>query len=112
MRRERRTATASTARARTLELKDLAPGFYHYRVIATNSHGTAESAEQTFSILAPTSGLPDGRACEMVTPPDKHGAPVEALTREGGLIVAARDGGALTYVANGAISEVHRQPQL
>ena len=41
----------------------------------------------------------------MVSPPDKHGAPIEALTREGGLILAAEDGDALAYVANGAIEE-------
>ena len=51
------------------------------------------------------SRLPDGRAWEMVTPPDKHGAPVEALTREGGLILASEDGDALTYVVDGALGE-------
>ena len=36
--------------------------------------------------------LADNRAWEMVSPPNKHGAPIEALTREGGLILAAEDG--------------------
>ena len=59
--------------------------------------------------------LPDNRAWEMVSPPDKHGAPVEALTREGGLILASEDGDALTYVADGAIGEEaqgNRSPEL
>ena len=41
----------------------------------------------------------------MVTPPDKEGAPVEALTREGGIILASEDGNKLTYVVDGALGE-------
>ena len=41
----------------------------------------------------------------MVTPPDKGGAPVEALTREGGVILASEDGNRLTYVVDGALGE-------
>ena len=41
----------------------------------------------------------------MVSPPDKGGAPVEALTREGGVILASEDGNALTYVVDGALGE-------
>ena len=89
----------------SLELRDLPAGIYHYRVVAENSFGTVDSPERTFTIFGLPSGLPDGRAWEMVSPPDKHGAPIEALTREGGLILAAEDGDALAYVANGAISE-------
>jgi len=79
---------------------------YHYRVLATNSLGTAEGVEHTFTTQqsATPFALPDGRAWEMVSPPDKHGAPIEALTGEGGLILASEDGNALTYVADGAIT--------
>ncbi len=42
--------------------------------------------------------LPDGRAWEMVSPPDLHGALVEPIG-EDWLIQAAADGGALAYVA-------------
>ena len=35
----------------------------------------------------------------------RQGAPVEALTREGGLILASEDGNALTYVVDGALGE-------
>jgi DNA-binding beta-propeller fold protein YncE len=87
--------------AASLELQNLAPGRYHYRVIAENSFDTTESAEQTFDIVSFTSALPDGRAWEMVSPPNKGGAEPEALTNEGGRIQAAQDGGAITYVADG-----------
>ena len=89
----------------SLELHGLAPGAYHYRVVAENPLGTLDSPERAFPILELPSGLPDGRAREMVSPPDKHGAPIEALTREGGQIIAAEDGDALAYVTNGAIEE-------
>jgi hypothetical protein len=89
---------------------------YHYRALAINSLGTSEGAERTITTQpgeAPFS-LADNRAWEMVTPPNKHGAPVEALTREGGLVLAAENGSALTYVANGSIvqePEGNRSPE-
>jgi hypothetical protein len=80
---------------------------YHYRVLAANSLGAAEGVERTFTTQQPTTAfaLLDGRAWEMVSPPNKAGAPVEALTREGGLILASEDGNALTYVVDGALGE-------
>jgi DNA-binding beta-propeller fold protein YncE len=87
--------------AASLELQNLAPGRYHYRVVAENSFDPTESSEQTFDVVSFSSALPDGRAWEMVSPPDKAGAEPEALTDEGGTIQAARDGGAITYVADG-----------
>ncbi len=88
-----------------VELTGLAPATYHYRVVAESSFGRTASPERTFTILALASGLLDGRAWEMVSPPNKHGASIEALTEEGGWILAAEGGDALTYVANGAIEE-------
>ncbi len=92
-----------------LELQGLAPGVYHFRLVAeselASGADTVRSPERTFTILAQTSGLPDGREWELVSPPNKHGAAVAALSREGGVILAAEAGGALTFVANGAISE-------
>jgi hypothetical protein len=80
---------------------------YHYRVVATNALGTTEGPEQELATQPEANELrlPDHRAWEMVTPPDKGGAPVEAITREGGIILASEDGSALTYVANGAVGE-------
>ena len=99
----------------SLELQDLAPGSYHYRVIAENAFGTVDSAEHTFTILGFVGGLADGRAWEMVSPPVKFGAAIEALTREGGLILASDDGDALTYVTDGALTEEaqgNRSPEM
>ena len=83
------------------EAPGLAAGTYHYRVVGENALGTVDSAERTFTIAAQLSGLPDGRAWELVTPADKGGAEPEAITREGGTIQAAAGGEAITYVANG-----------
>ncbi len=90
---------------------------YYYHVLARNSLGTSEGPERTL-VTQQESGafaLPDGRAWELVSPVDKHGAPIEALTREGGLILAAEDGSSLAYVANGSISEEpqgNRSPEM
>ncbi len=80
---------------------------YFYRVIAKNTLGTTEGPEHTLTTKEPVSSfaLPDNRAFEMVSPPNKAGAPVEALTREGGLILASEDGNRLTYVVDGALGD-------
>jgi hypothetical protein len=90
---------------------------YHFRVIATNALGEAQGPERSFTTTeqAGAFALPDNRAFEMVSPPDKGGAPVEALTREGGVILAAEDGSAFTYVVNGALAEEvrgNRSPEM
>ena len=84
------------------EIAGLAPGTYHYRVVAENAGGSTDSREDTFTILAPQTNLPDGRAWELVSPPAKHGADISELTQEGGVILASEDGDALTYVTTGA----------
>ncbi len=89
----------------SLELRDLPAGEYHYRVIAENALGAIESPERAFPIFKLASALPDGRAWEMVSPPERHGAVIEALTREGGVILASEDGDALTYLTAGTITE-------
>ena len=48
--------------------------------------------------------MPDGRAWELVSPPNKHGAGLEPISREGSVIQAAENGSALTYVATAPIS--------
>jgi hypothetical protein len=89
---------------------------YHYRVLDSNGLGMTEGPEQTFTTRTEhaTLALPDDRAWEMVTPPNKGGAPVEALTREGGLIIASTSGNALTYLVDNALGEAvqgNRSPE-
>ncbi|HEV7483965.1 MAG TPA: hypothetical protein VGO13_12790 [Solirubrobacterales bacterium] len=74
---------------------------YRYRLIAENSVGTAvESPALAFTTQGPaTVGLPDARGYELVSPPNKHGAPIEAIPLEGGVIQAAADGSAIAYFA-------------
>ncbi|HTZ64270.1 MAG TPA: hypothetical protein VMB51_09205 [Solirubrobacteraceae bacterium] len=92
----------------TVTISGLAPATdYYYALVAKSALGgpvVAAPATETFQTLPSASVLPDGRAWEMVSPPDKHDAAVEALPREGGaLIEAAAQGGALTWVANGPL---------
>jgi len=89
---------------------------YYYRALAINSLGTSEGPERilTTQLGGAAFALVDNRAWEMVTPPNKGGAVVEALTREGGLILAAENGERLTYVVNGALGEPegNRSPEM
>jgi phosphodiesterase/alkaline phosphatase D-like protein len=99
------------------KLTGLTPGTtYHYRAIAGNSLGVSEGPERTFTTTGESAfALADGRAFEMVSPPDKAGAPVEALTREGGMILAAQDGDSFAYVVNGALGDEvqgNRSPEM
>jgi hypothetical protein len=92
-------------------LQSLAPGtLYHYRVVAVSEPKAGEQevyegADETFTTqLVGAFSLPDGRAWEMVSPPDKHGANIEpdvpASLSGGSITQAAAGGGALTYVAD------------
>lgn len=70
---------------------------YHYRVVAENVFGTVQGEDHAFTTQPASSGqaLPDGRAWELVTPPDKHGA---TLYNPGppGLLQASVNGDELT----------------
>jgi hypothetical protein len=77
---------------------------YHYRVIAHNALGTVVGPDRSFITQGSSSILADGRTWELVSPPNKHGAPLESLTEEGGLIQAAADGGGMAYVSLGPIN--------
>ncbi len=97
------------------DVRDLAPGTYHLRVVAENGLGASASAEQVFTIARGASGLMDSRAYELVSPPSEHGAVIEALTDEGGLVRASDEGNAFSYVTEGAISEEaqgNRSPEM
>ena len=80
---------------------------YHFRVVAINGLGASEGVDQIFTTQ--TTGnvfaLPDGRAWELVSPPNKQGADIFALAAPGGPVAlqAAEDGGAIAYVANNPV---------
>ncbi|MGB8843436.1 MAG: fibronectin type III domain-containing protein, partial [Aliidongia sp.] len=88
----------------SVHLQGLSPGtIYHYRVVAGNvllpEFG---GPDETFTAQAAGTevALPDGRAWEMVSPPDKHGAGFYGVgVAYGSDIQAAADGGAVTYAA-------------
>jgi hypothetical protein len=81
---------------------------YHYRVVATVSElGTGYGPDRTFTTH--TGGgvakLLDGRAYEMVSPPDKHGGFIEGISVGGGSVQAAENGSGMAYVVQGTIRE-------
>jgi hypothetical protein len=94
----------------------LAATTYHYRIVAVSELApgefeTFDSPDKTFTTQAASSAfaLPDGRAWEMVSPPNKQGATLESTPAEwGGLIQASAVGGAISYIANAPTEE---QPQ-
>jgi hypothetical protein len=91
----------------SIVIEHLEPGTtYHYRVVAHNSFGTSAGPDQTFTTMGPAAtALADGRIWEMVSPPDKNGAALEAITEEGGLIEASEKGDALTYVGKAPVGQ-------
>jgi hypothetical protein len=79
---------------------------YHFRVVAQNALGKSPGPDRTFTTQGAASALlPDGRAWELVSPPDKHGVPLESLSQNGGMIQAAADGDGLAYIALGPLEE-------
>jgi hypothetical protein len=91
-------------RSVSIALSGLAPSTtYTALVIAENEHGTAEGAPRTFTTgSSPVeAALLDGRAWELVSPADKHGATIEPIRLEGGLIQASTDGHSVAYIALG-----------
>ena len=61
----------------TTHLVGLSPGItYHWRIVARDQNGTALASEADHTFVYDITGatLPDNRAYEMVTPPDKNGA--------------------------------------
>jgi DNA-binding beta-propeller fold protein YncE len=88
----------------SIDLSGLAPSTtYDVEVLAESSNGKAQSATRTFTTRASTieSALLDDRAWEQVSPVNKHGAEIEPIRREGGLIQASPTGGAVAYIAVG-----------
>jgi hypothetical protein len=93
----------------SLPLQDLlANTTYHYHVIvvADGAHGpqTEEGPSRAFTTLPGASAavLPDGRAWELVSPVDKHGALIEGIGAAG-IEQAAATGDAISYSASSSI---------
>ncbi len=93
----------------SFQLQELVPGTtYHYRLVTVNEVGTIEGVDRTFTTQ--TAGgehtLPDGRAWELVSPPDKKGAeigPFDSLNegRQNNVVQAANDGSGIAYPTEG-----------
>ena len=86
-------------------IQDLSPATaYHYRVVIEN-HAKEVVAGEGRSFTTRNAGgefaLPDGRLWEMVSPQNKHGAGIEPINSQGGLIQAASGGDAVTYISIG-----------
>ncbi len=79
--------------------QELAPGTYHYRLVTTSEVGTVESTDRTFTTQGVGSELTllDGRAWELVSPPNKEGSFIFMT----GPTQAASDGAGITYHVNG-----------
>jgi NHL repeat len=61
----------------TVKITGLSPDTtYHWRLQARNANGEAISPDHTFVYDTTGAQLPDGRAYEMVTPPNKNGAAI------------------------------------
>lgn len=91
-----------SAHAVSLHIQGLSPSSaYHFRAVAHNSHGEVTGEERIFTTQGPGGELtlPDARAWELVSPPDKHGAVIEPVGRSG-VIEASASGDALGYLAN------------
>jgi hypothetical protein len=79
---------------------------YRYRFVAGNAVQRGVQGEDGTFTTQPSGtefSLPDGRAWELVSPPDKHGGSIDPLTTYGGAIQAAENGGAFTYVTTDPI---------
>ena len=77
-------------------------------MLAHNEDGqreSAQSAETFFTTLPSAEGvLLDHRSWEMVSPPEKHGAMIEPISREGALIQASADGDAISWTASAPVT--------
>jgi hypothetical protein len=99
----------------TAAIQGLQPGTtYHYRLVATNLKsppGGTDGPDATFT--TETTGeefaLPDGRAYELVSPPQKDGAEVLGVggggitTAAGDATEASEDGTSVTYITSASV---------
>jgi DNA-binding beta-propeller fold protein YncE len=76
---------------------------YHYRLHAENGAGPMDSDDHTFHTYPAQSesGLAEGRAYEMVSPPDKAGSDIQGNLWQ---TVSSVDGNAITFTSSGAFA--------
>ncbi len=105
------------------QLTGLQPGgTYHYRVVATNSSGTTPGEDETFTTFSASSpepadtcpnaayrvgsstGLPDCRAYEMVSPVAKNGGDISAESF--GQTISSESGDRVEFMSKTAFGEV------
>lgn len=103
---EQSTSVNQGATAATIHVQQLTAGtVYHFRlVLSVEREGTtftAEGPDSTFTTpgISGEGLLPDDRAWELVTPPNKRGSSVETIF-ESGVIQSAADGESLTYLTS------------
>lgn len=95
-------APSFDAEAVSAQASGLSPkSTYHFRVVAKNTHGQNAGTEHVFTTegVGGELTLPDGRAWQLVSPPDKFGASIEPIS-EFGVVQTAVDGNGITYLAN------------
>ena len=78
---------------------------YHYRLVTTSEVGAVETLDRSFvtQVVSEELTLPDGRAWELVSPPNKKAADISPLGPF--LTQAASDGSGITYGAVEPIGE-------
>lgn len=102
-------------------LSGLVPGsVYHYRFVAVSEAGTVPGPDRTFKTYLPGAfALPDGRAFEMVSPPDKNSGEVGFPGSPGGLVdpffsvtplQASATGAAISYPSFTAFGDADSAP--
>jgi NHL repeat/WD40-like Beta Propeller Repeat len=95
-------AASETIQHVSLELQGLlANTAYEYRVVVTPEGGqpveTGEAEQFTTTTEGAGLALPDDRAWELVTPPNKYGALIEAIAGGRGAPQASADGSGIVY---------------
>ena len=81
---------------------------YHYRLVTTSEVGTVETVDHTFMTQIASGSelrLSDGRAWELVSPPNKKAALIGPSSFNYWLTQAASDGSGITYTTNDTIGE-------
>jgi NHL repeat len=101
----------------------LAPGtLYHYRLVASNATGTTAGPDRLFETFAPGTALPDGRAFELVTPPETGSVSPTAIglgstegncfdtflaTADGNRVAFATRGGSLPGLESNGVADLY-----